>query len=505
VAAGVLIGPMALKLITDMSSVSILGELGVAFLLFVAGMELDFRRIKSVGKSSVIGGVIQICITFFIGVFLVAFLGMDPVIGIYIGLLFAFSSTMIVAKFLVDKNEVDTLHGRTMLSILLIQDIVAILALTFITRIGVDAFMPMAWVIGGVSLLFVGTYVLNRFVFPHLMEYAAESKEMLFFTSIAVCFLFMGFAYGMGISIAIGAFIAGISLAGLPYNVEISSELTFVRDFFAVLFFASLGMQLNPMVISQYFDVFLLFLAVLMIAKPVILSLTYLSMGYGLRASVDTGVGMGQASEFSFILAAVGLGIGHLSHDIYSLIISVVVISMLFTPYMMRSRKKIHSLLKARGADKKFKARYLQKLQRLPGEGMKDHVILVGGGVTGRKVTDYLAQKKKKFVIVERNPDVARLLAHQGYYTVFGEACHEDVLNKAGLASAKIFIITIPDMETSLFAVKEARRSNKRLRILVRAHTARDAKDFKDAGANFMIVPELISGEGIIREMDKYL
>jgi Kef-type K+ transport system membrane component KefB len=504
VATGVLIGPVGLGLITDMENISLLGELGVAFLLFVAGLELDFGRIRSVGLSSLVGGAAQIFACFCLGLLIVALLGMPAIMGIYVGLLFAFSSTMIVAKFLVDKNEVDTLHGRTMLSVLLLQDVVAVLALTFLTKLDATAWNAIAWTVGGVVGLFVGAYLLNRFVFNRLMEYAAESKEMLFFTSIAVCFLFMGFAYGMGLSVAIGAFIAGISLAGLPYNIEISSELSFVRDFFAVLFFATLGMQLNLFVISEMFSVFLLFLFVIMFVKPLILTLIYLAMGYGTRASVDTGVGMGQASEFSFIMAAVGLSAAHLGRDIYSLMLSLVVVSMVLTPYMMRYRRRIHRAVCRRGVEKRFKARLLQRMERIP-KGLKNHVVVIGGGVTGREIVDYLRSKRKEFVVVERNPDVARTLRRQEFYTVFGEACHEDVLVKAGINTAKLVVITIPDFEPALFAVREVKRTNRKAKVVVRAHTASDARELREAGADFIIVPELISGEKMIKTMARYL
>lgn len=505
VAAGLVIGPMGLRLVTDMDSISVLGELGVAFLLFVAGLQLDFRRMRSVSFQAVGGAAVQIIVTFFLGIALAPLLGLPAEAGFYAGLLFALSSTMIAAKYLVDRGEVDTLHGRTMLAVLFIQDIVAVIALAFLARAGtagMASFSGVVWIVGGVAALMAGAYALNRFVFRRLMESAAESKEMLFFTALAVCFLFMGFAYGLGLSMAIGAFIAGIALAGLPWNAEIAGELVFVRDFFGMLFFAALGMQLNLAAVSSMPLAFLAFLAVLLFIKPFILSGTYLVMGYGSRASVATGAGMGQAGEFAFILAAAGLKAGQISSSFYSLMLSLVVVSMVATPYMMSAGNALGFRLSKTRIEKTFRPSFLKRMESAP-RGMRGHTVVIGAGVTGRKVMDFLATKKREFVAVEWNPDVARSLNAQGFYTVFGDASHDDVLERAGIRSASAVVITLPDAETALCAVRGAKRGGRRVKVYARAHTARDAQLLKEAGADFITVPQLVSGDELIRKISE--
>jgi len=500
VAAGMVIGPVGLGLVTDMDSISVLAELGVAFLLFVAGLQLDFSRMKGVSFQAMVGAAVQIILTFLLGIAAASLLGLPAEAGFYAGLLLAFSSTMIVAKFLISDNEIDTLHGRTMLAILFIQDIVAVVALTFLAMGSSVSFSGIAWVIGGVGALLVGAYALNRLVFSRLMESAAGSKEMLFFTALAVCFLFMGFAYGMGLSIAIGAFIAGISLAGLRFNAEISGEMAFVRDFFGMLFFATLGMQLNPVSVAAMPLAFAAFLALIIIVKPFILSATYMALGYGSRAAVATGTGMGQAGEFVFIIAAVGLKLGQIGAPFYSLMISLVVVSMVATPYLMRSGSWLGCKLSKTRIERIFKPTFLMRMETAP-KGLRGHIVVIGAGVTGTTVMDFLASKKREFVAVEWNPDVARALNAQGIYTVFGDASHTDVLERAGIRSASAVVITLPDAESGICAVREAKRGRRDVKVYARAHTAKDAELLKEAGADFITVPQLVSGEELIRRL----
>jgi len=515
VLAGVIIGPVGIGLIPNTEEIRLLGELGVAFLLFTVGLEIDFRKLKHVGKAVLAGGVFQIAITFLLGTMLAQFMGMGSILGIYIGLLIAFSSTMIVTRVLVDKDEINTLHGRIMIGVLIIQDIAVILAMPLLTNInGILSPTVMGDIlIKGLGLFSIAV-VLNRFVFPKVLDYAAEAREILFLTAVSVCFVFIGFSSILGFSIVIGAFIAGIALGNFPYNLEIVGETHALMDFFSIIFFTTLGMQFNPIAIYNMLPQFIILILALVIMKPVILSLIYLIMGYGGRISSMVGLGMGQASEFSFVLVAQGLALGHLSwgmfsnNETYSLLISVVVLSMVLTPYFTHFRNRIYRFFVRAGAIPFFNrlgfAHRVHGLGRDPGK-LKNHIVLFGADVMGSRIVNYLIRKGAKFVVAEHNPERVKDLSSVGIYSVYGDADNDELLKSVGLYTAKIAVITIPDPEVACFVIKKAKRFNKRIKTFARAYSKREKAMLKEAGADYVVVPEVVSGDRLIEKIGHYL
>lgn len=507
--AGVIIGPFGLGFIQATEVINTLAQVGIAFLLFTVGLELDFKKLRSVGYTSLLGAGIQVVLSFLLGFGLGTGFGFSPLVSVYTGLLFAFSSTMIVAKLLVDRSEVETLHGRTMLAILVIQDLIIIVTLPFLSNL--EAIFSME-ILGRILINALGLFsfavVLNRFVFKRLLKYAARSKELLFFTSVSICFLFIGLARTLHFSIAIGAFIAGISMANFPYNMEIETEVRSLRDFFSILFFATLGMQFNPSVIQHLFWPFIISLLLIIVAKPVILALTYLFLGYGGRESSIVGLGMGQSSEFAFIMAAQGVALGHLSTDLYSFLVSLVVISMLTTPYLMRVRNQLYELfsgIKIFDLHKRFESHYLETIEREPEERLKDHIVVIGGGVGGKRIINYLLTKKKDFVVIDSNPEVVEDLSEQEIHCIYGDASHEEILQRAGVFRAKMVALSIPDVPSSVYVTKKIKGYNSKIKVFARAHTRADADDLHQAGADYIVIPELASGDEIIRLMGEYL
>ena len=343
VIAGVIIGPVGLGLIVGGEQINLLAELGIAFLLFTIGLEIDFKKLKHVGMAVLGGGILQIIITFGIGFLLSMLMGMSSMMGIYVGMLIAFSSTMIVTKILVDRDEINTLQGRIMVGVLIVQDLVVIVAMPLLANMpGLLSISILSDVLIKGLGLFSLAVVLNRFIFPKVLDYAAHAREILFLTAVSVCFLFIGFSAVLGFSIVIGAFIAGIAMGNFPYNLEIVGETHALMDFFSIIFFTSLGMQFGITTVSTMWPQFLILLAALVLIKPAIMAFIYLVMGYGGRISSMVGLGMGQASEFTFIIAAQGLLLGHLTGNAYSLIISVVITSMVMTPYFVKFRYRIY-------------------------------------------------------------------------------------------------------------------------------------------------------------------
>ena len=507
VVAGILIGPLGLGLITDPGEITTLAELGVAFLLFTVGLEIDVQRLKSVGAAALTGGLVQIAVTFAMGFLVALAFGFGNMVGLYMGMLLAFSSTMIVAKLLADENEVATLHGRIMLGILILQDIVVIMLLPMLGNI-YSIFSPE--LVGMIFLKGMGLFsiaiVLNRFVFKKVLEKAAKGNEVLFFTAVSTCFLFIGFSYALGFSIAIGAFLGGLAMAQFPYNVEIFGEMRSLRDFFSVLFFASLGMQLNVLTVYHMFPVFLVFLFLLVIAKPLVLAVTYLFKGYGGRVSSEIALGMGQASEFTFIIAAQGLALGQLTGDFYSLILSILVVSIVVTPYMSRYQDKVYKFFRGLKIHPSFfRPTHIERLHKDHFPKMDNHVIIFGAGLTGSRVIQYLKAKGEKFVVVEHDPEIVNKLNEGGVHCMYGEADNEEVLKKVGLCRAKMIIMAIPDVPEVMFVIQKARRFNKKTKILVRAYTNQEETELTKAGAHVVIIPKIVSANELIRHISARL
>ncbi|MCK4713977.1 MAG: NAD-binding protein, partial [Candidatus Aenigmarchaeota archaeon] len=319
----------------------------------------------------------------------------------------------------------------------------------------------------------------------------------------------MGLAYALDFSIAIGAFIGGIALSGFPYSLEIFGEMHRLRDFFAVLFFVSLGMMLQLGAILEFLPLFIILFVITVILKPLIFSMIYLVLGYGGRTASVIGLGMGQASEFSFILAAQGLALNHfgdISNEIYSVIIAVVVFSMISTPYLMKSRNSIYNLFCRFSFFERVGApHHVKKLEKHPKKELKNHIVVFGCDVMGGKVVDYLEQKKKPFIVAEHNPEVIRELSQKGVYTIYGDADNEDLLKESGLYKARLGIVTIPDVEIAGFVIGKARRFNPRIKIFARAHSKDEAEALYRVGADFVVVPDFVSGGTLVRKIEHFL
>lgn len=508
VVAGLIVGPVGLGLITNAEEIALLSELGIIFLLFSVGLELDFRRIENVGFATLVGGTVQIILTFAVGFFAAVAFGMTSMLGIYIGLMMAISSTMIVAKVLTDKDELGTLHGRIMVGVLILQDIVAVIMLPMLSLylsmpvISLDVIVAVA--LKGLGL-FAFAIIMNKFFFPKILDYAAQRHEILFLTAVASCFFFIGASYVLGFSIAIGGFIAGLSMANFPYNLEIEGEVHSLRDFFSILFFSSMGMQLSFVAIGNSLPFFITILLMLMFLKPAILAATYLLLGYGGRTAAYIGLGLGQTSEFVFIIAAELFRIGNITQEFYSLLVSMVVISIVTTPYMIAAKNMFYN----------FFSRFRLPMSHLihpknirdmenPPDALKHHTVLFGAHMMGEKIIYYLKGRREKFVVVERDPEIVKNLRNRGIYVLYGDAENEEMLSKIFLDNAKLLVLTIPYPDVTSFVVRKAKRINPGIRIFARAPDRVEAERIYKAGADVVIIPEYVSGDRFVQKIDHF-
>ncbi len=504
IVAGIFIGPSVFGVITNRDIIAILAELGIAFLLFIIGLELDFRKVKDVGRVAIGCGSGQILITFISGFLLAKVLGFAQLESFYIAFALTISSTMVVIKLLSDKHELDTLHGRISLGILLVQDILTIVVLAVITSIGSFTlqFFPMLIVEGiikGGGLILIAI-ITSRFILPPILRFSAKSTELLFLTALSLCFVFVAISFILGFSIAIGAFLAGVTLASFPYNIGIVSRVRSLRDFFATIFLVSLGMQvpltiplLKPTIV---FSIFVL------LGDAIIMMFIASLFGYGKRTSFLTALSVAQISEFSLILASQGLLLGHISQEVFSLIAFIAVVTITASSYLIMHGDSIYRMLSPfLGIFEHLSRR--KDMEIMP-KLLENHTILCGCDRMGRVIVKTMQKIKKKFIVIDYNPDIVKQLIEQGIPCIYGDVEDIEILERANLKNAEILISTIPNREDNLLLIKEACSLNPKMHIFITADYPDDALEFYDAGADYVIVPKILGGEKISEFLDVY-
>ncbi len=492
---GVILGPL-LGLVTDLNTIRMLSEIGIAFLLFIVGLDLNLKKLKHIGSIATIGAISQMTIFFILGFATGMFFGFTTMTSVYIGLIITFSSTMVVLKMLSDKKELDTLHSRIVIGILIMQDIVAIIALSLLNKTGNLSIGSLGiTLLTGVALVGLA-YLLARFVFPKIFKLAARSQEVLFMISLAVCFTFSFLFYLGGFSISVGAFIAGVTLGNLPYNHEISGKIKPLRDFFSVLFFTSLGLELVFKDITNIIWPIVVLILIVTIIKPIIITITVSMFGYKKRVSFLSGLTLGQISEFGLILAAQGLMLGHISKEIYTIAIVVALVSITTTSYFIKFEQRIYYHISKRLKSLDKIGKKSQALE-LFNDKTKHQVILCGYNRIGYSIFHSLQKIGKDFVIVEYNPDIIKSLINKKIPCIYGDLNDPEVLESINFSEVELVISTIPDLSANLIVLHEVKKRKKKVNIILTAYSISDALELYKAGADYVIVPHLLGGEHV--------
>lgn len=489
---GIFLGPLGLSVIRNLDLISTISELGITFLLFIVGLELDLKKFREIGSLIFITGALQVLFTFAIG-FGFASIYFGVIEATYIGLILAFSSTMIVIKLLSDKSRLETLHGRIILGILLVQDVLVVIALPILSTFGNLTLESVAISIFKGFLLFVVALFANRFIFYYVLRITAKIQELLFVSAISVCFLFAGLAYYLGFSIAIGAFLAGVSLASFPYNLEIVGRIKSLKDFFSVLFFASLGVQLVFDGISSKIPLIIGLILITLIIKPTIVFIILKLFGHQNRTAFISGLSLAQISEFSLVIAALGISFGAISTTTFSITIIVALVTITLTSYFIGFDEKIFSLFS------KFlvpieKKTSKKDLENLP-QRLEDHVVLIGAHRMGSRIIKALRKKKENFIVVDFNPEIIKNLIRHKVHSIYGDLGNIDILESLHLDKAKVVISTIPSTHEDLLLIRIAKEKNKKIIVFTTAKTIDEALTLYHEGADFVVLPEMLAGD----------
>lgn len=490
--SGILVGPFVLNWVGGAETIQVFSEFGIAFLLFVVGLHLSPKVIKEVGKISLITGIGQVVFTSLIGFALARLFGFAPLTAFYIAIALTFSSTIIIMKLLSDRGDLGSLYGKISIGFLLVQDLIAILILIvvsslssgehFLGSLGVTFLKGLGLI---VLLVPVGKYVL-----PKLERTFARSQEFLFIFSIAWGLgLAALFSYA-GLSIEVGALIAGVALSISPYSFEISAKMRPLRDFFIISFFILLGAQMILNGFGSLLIPAIVFSLFVLVGNPLIVMTLMGIFGYTKRTGFQAGLTVAQISEFSLILIMLGVKMGHLTNEILSFVTFIGLVTIAGSTYLILYSDKIYlKLSKYLGIFEKKESKsdnYKKK---------KFDAILFGYNRIGFSILKSLKAARKKYLVVDFNPDVVMQLQKFNVPTLYGDAYDADFLDELPLLDASLFISTIPGTEINEFLIKRVKAKNKQAIVIVRAHNIRGALSLYEAGADYVVTPHFLGGE----------
>ena len=488
---GILLGPAGLDWVHARDQVDLFAKLGIGLLLFVVGLKLDPRLIRSVGRVAVAAGMGQMAMTAAVAYAIAIALGMPPMTAFYVAAALMFSSTVIIVKLLSDKREIESLHGRIALGILIMQDIVVVLMMIGVTAYGAETQAPgvgrqaINVVARGVGFLaFIA--ILTRYVLPPLLRSLARWPELLTLFAIAWAIGLASLGTGLGFSKEVGAFVAGVSLAATPYRAILAARLVSLRDFLLLFFFINLGIHIEVGDLRAAVGPAILLSLVALVAKPLMIMLLVGGMGYAKRTAITSGLVMGQISEFSLILAALGLSLGHIDASTMGLVTLVGLITFGLSTYVILYSHWIYERLVA-----------LFGLSRRGGAEAEAHretgpavdTILFGLGRYGRNLAQELRRRGHSVLGVDYDPERVRFWQGQGLATLFGDQEDAELFHVLPLAGAKWVVSTIPERDKSLVLLHELQHNGFAGRIALTSDSLQHRAFLREAGADVVLLP----------------
>ena len=507
-AGGVLIGPFTPGPSADVHTVQVLAEIGVAFLMFALGAEFSLAELRRLGRVVTVGAPVQIVGTMALGPLLAPVVGLSLVQGLFLGGLLALSSTVVALKLLMARGDLQALHGRIALGLLLAQD-VAVVPMVVILPTLASGREGLLAEIGGAAVkavaVLLGTYLVGTRVVPWLLDHVAlsRSRELFLLSVVALALgtaLVTSFA---GLSLAFGAFLAGLIVSESEYRSQVVAEVLPLRDLFVALFFVSVGMLVDPGALVAQAGLVALVAGVVIAGKIAIILLAMFLAGVPGRTALLTGLALAQVGEFSFVLARVGSDRGAIPPALFSLTLATALVTILLSPFLLRSGEPL-----------------LRLLERLPvvggwfgepfaapdeAEGLRQHTVICGFGRVARELADALEHRKFRYLVVEYNPVIVRELRARGIPVVYGDAGSPAVLEHAHLDRARVLAVLIPEATVAELVTRWARAHHPRLDIVTRAGGAEQVERLRRAGATEAVQPEFEAGVEVIRHtMHRY-
>jgi CPA2 family monovalent cation:H+ antiporter-2 len=505
-AAGVVIGPFTPGPVSNVHNLGVLAEAGVALLMFALGAELSLADLRRVGPVAIVGGVFQILGSVALGIGVGLWLGLTSTQAIFFGALTALSSTVVAIKLLLGRGELGSLHGRIAVGILVVQDLSLVPMMVILPTLAQPAdemiFNLVRAVLVAAGLL-VATVLIGTRLVPLILDRVARTgSRELFLLCIVV--LALGTALGtqfFGLSLAFGAFLAGLVVSESELSHQAVAEVLPLRDLFATLFFVTVGMLLDPMFIVNNLPAVLLVAAVVVVGKILLVTLLVRSFAYAARVALFAGLAIPQMGEFSFVLARLGVEQGLVNDYLYNLTLAGALVTIVASPTLLQLG---NPLTRALGRLPLIGHEFRELAPLGPSDGvgaLSQHVVICGFGRVGQELAGALERRGFKYLVVEYDPRIVADLRARDVPVIFGDAGNPVVLGHANLGKAKALAVTVPDQPTADRAVREARRLNGQLDVIARATGGSGPDRLRAAGAAEVVRPEFEAGLEFVRHI----
>jgi CPA2 family monovalent cation:H+ antiporter-2 len=492
---GMLVGPFGFAIITDQAVIDTIGEIGIILLLFTIGLEFSFQKLLRSWRTVIIGGVVQVCTTIVAITFITHFFQMQFNEALIFGFIVSLSSTAIVMKILQEKGEVDTLQGRTLLGILIFQDLAIIPMMLILPLLAGNRDIDLSALplqAGKVALIILVIVIMARWIIPAFLFRVAreKSRELFLFTIAGICIVIAWLTSEAGLSFTLGAFIGGLIIGESDYNIDALSHIIPFRDVFAAIFFLSIGMLLDTRTVVGNYQYVTLIVIVIIIVKILTGAFSAAVLGMPTRVCVFSGFALCQIGEFSFVLAKNGLDSALFPVGVYQVFLAGAIITMALTPFTMNAAPNVVDLLyrivPQRFAIKKTAAETLNLKEELA-----DHIVIAGYGITGKSVAQAATIAGIPYMVIELNPEIIK--KERSRYRpnfIFGDAVQKEVLEHAGIQRARTLVVVVSEEEAIPRIIHTARQISPTVHILARTRHVRDARYLLDLGADEVISEE---------------
>ncbi|MGH2429065.1 MAG: cation:proton antiporter [Candidatus Limnocylindria bacterium] len=498
--AGVAIGPFTPGLFADPDIATELAEIGVILLMFGVGIHFSFRDLLAVRGIAIPGAIVQISVATALGVGLAVLLGWGVPAGVVLGLALSVASTVVLLRALMLRNALDSIHGRVAVGWLIVEDLFTVLVLVLLpsmailfgvgddTAIGWQALVPLGIALGKAAILAALIVVVGARVVPWLLLQVARdgSREMFTLSVLAVA---IGIAFAssaiFGVSLALGAFLAGAVVGETDLSHKAATDALPLRDAFAVLFFVSVGMLVDPAYLLSNLTAIIAVVALIVVGKSLAAIGIVAALGYPLRTGLTVGAGLAQIGEFSFILATAGVAAGLLPDEAFQLIVAGALLSITLNSLLFAAIDPLDAMLKRRPALRRRLERGGGELARptSQSEALSGHAVLCGYGRVGRTVARALEGRGFNYVVIEQDRRTVENLRSNGVSALYGDVADEELLNHAGIDRARVLVFASYDPAAAEFAVEHAHRMNPRIEIVARVETPEEARRLLDRGA----------------------
>ena len=481
--------------VSDVHTFELFAEIGVVLLMFSIGIEFSLRDLLRVRWVALLGGPLGIVLSGMLGVAVGRALGWPPVQGLVVGLVVSVASTMVLARLLMDRGELHSRHGRVMIGITLVEDI-AVVALTVLlpslATLAPERIVAMSLAIGKAVIVLVPVLWVAARVVPPLMQRVARTQndELFLLVALAIGIGTAALTQAAGLSVALGAFLAGLTISASDYAHETLARLLPLRDVFVAMFFVTVGMLVDPFSVAANLPLLAVMLAMIVIGKALIWTVVVRLFGQPLSTALLVGLGLTQIGEFSFILVQVARDAELVGNDVYNVTLAAALITILINGLLVRHAP---DWLEA------FRLGRARVTAAEPSADPSDAVVLCGFGRVGSEIGEALQTFGIPYSVVERNPEICAQLAARGLRCLFGDAAHREILARAGVERARLVIVALPEIERARLAVAAVRELRRDVPLLARAHGRAEAEALRAKGATEVIQPELEASATLIR------